>query len=239
MEPIHSGTTAGRIARTLLMMILVCGWSAWSLVDGYVRYPKANVESVLRTRLGIEPPDPLPVIDSELTEERASEIKEQEPFDAVASRLGGGPFRHDGAVYYFGYGGSVRLEVKHGRVASRQWIDGPNHTATDLLIQKVIGFGLIPVGLAFIVQFVRVVTTRVSLTDAGLKVRGKPLIPLEAITGVRTGKARGVATVDYTLNDRAATIRLDDYVVKEQAAIVTAICQRKGFDNPNATSAQS
>ena len=56
------------------------------------------------------------------------------------------------------------------------------------------------------------------------------------MTGLRAGKAerlpRGVVALDYTLNDRPATVRLDNYVVKEQSAIVAAICEKKGFDDP-------
>lgn len=236
MKSIHSGTTPGRIIRTVLLMALLCGYAGWSLVDGYIRYPRQNVESVLHTQLGIEPSQPLPVAHPKLTEQSVPQIAEGERFDAVAARFEGRPFRYRGQAYYFGYGGYVRLEVEHGRIAGWEWTDGPKRSATDMRMQKVIGFGLIPVGLVFLVQLVRVLMTRVSLTEAGLKVRGKPLVPFEAMTGLRAGKSAGlspgIVVVDYAINDRPATVRLDAYVVSRQDAIVAAICKKKGFDNP-------
>jgi hypothetical protein len=236
MEPILSGTTTERIARTGLLMILVSGYAAWSLVDGNVRYPQANVISVFEDHLGIEPPEPLPVINPELTEQQVPEIAVGEPLDAVATRLGTAPFNHSGAAYFFGDGGFVRLELRDDRVLAGQWIHGPKYSATSLRTQRIIGYVLAPIGFLFILQFVRVVTTRVSLTDAGLKVQGKPLIPFEAMTGVRIGKAAGlsseVAAVDYTLNGLDGTVRLNSYVVNKQADIITAICEKKGFPQP-------
>jgi hypothetical protein len=236
MEPIHSGTTAGRIGRTVLLVVLVCGYAVWSLVDGYVSWPRRNVESVLTTKLGLEIPDPLPVINPEITSERTSEIPEGERLDEAASRIGCEPFQHRTTAYCFGNGGFVQLETEGGLVKSREWVDGPNYPPTELRVQKIIGFGLLPVGLVCLIQLIRVLTTRVSLTEGGLKVRGRPLIPFEAMTGIRAGKdaglPRGIAVLDYTIDDRASRVRLDNYVVKQQAAIVAVICEKKGFDKP-------
>jgi hypothetical protein len=236
MEPIHSGTTVGRIGRTVLLVILVCGYSVWSLVDGYVSWPRRNVESVLTTKLGLEIPDPLPVINPKITSGRTSEISEGEPLNEAVARIGCEPLQHKGTAYCFGYGGFVQMETLGGLVKSREWVDGPNYPPTDLRVQKIIGFGLLPVGLVCLIQLIRVLTTRVSLTEGGLKVRGRPLIPFDAMTGFRAGKdaglPRGIVVLDYTLDERAASVRLDNYVVKQQAAIVAAICETKGFDKP-------
>jgi hypothetical protein len=233
MEPIHSGTTTGRILRNAALLLLVGGYSAWSLVDGYITYPKANVESAMRTQLGIEPPDPLPVINAQLTAEKVTGIVAGDSLDAATSRFGVAPFRHDDAAYYFGRGGFARLQVVNGTVSQAEWLDGPDYSATDLFFQRAVGFILVPVTLLLILQFVRVMRTRASLTDEGLAVRGKPVIPFEAMTGIRTGRAArlptGVAVLDYELDDRAGSVRLDSYVVKEQPAILAAIRERKGF----------
>ncbi len=234
MEPIHSGSTTDRIIRTVLLVILICGWSVWSFWDGFVAWPRENVVVVLTEQIGIEAPDPLPAINPTLSKEKASEVALGSTVEEAASLLGGKPFQHADSHFYFGLGGYVRVEIENDRIKSQTWIDGPTHPPGELLMQKVIGVILTPIGLAFLIQLVRVLRTRVSLTDTGLRVGGRTPIPFDAMTGIRIGKrdglSPGVALLEYTLADRRRTIKLDNYVLKEQPAIVAAICERKGFE---------
>ena len=95
MQPIYSGATTERIVRTAVLVILILGYSAWSLRDGYVAYPRANVLAVLETQLGVTQPDPLPTIDPRLTaqfDHGISAGETPETIEEVASRLGGTPY---------------------------------------------------------------------------------------------------------------------------------------------------
>ena len=93
------------------------------------------------------------------------------PAFAVEARLGQPSFRHEDVAYYFGHGGFLTIELAGDRVLKQQWSPGPQFRPIDLTIQKAIGFALLPLGLAFIVHLIRVVTTRATLTDKGLKVQ--------------------------------------------------------------------
>ena len=97
------------------------------------------------------------------------------------------------------------------------------------------------VGLVTIAHFVRVVTTRVSLTEDGLRVGRRPTIPLDAITGFSVS-SRGrddVVNIEYVVEGKSCTVRLDSYVVKETPAIVAAIRERKGFAPASGTDSPS
>ena len=230
---IQSGTTPERLLRTTIVTLLVCGYSGWSLWDGYIAYPRANVESALRNKIGAVIPKTLPASDRQLTADRASGGQAGEPFSAVVARLGQPSFRHKGFAYYFGHGGFLSIELAGDRVVNHQWAPGPQFRPIDLAIQKAIGFALLPVGLAFMIHLIRVITTRATLTDTGLKVQGRPLIPYDAMTdlGSVAGKT-GCFDLRYTGDGRSKVLHLDEYALRQVRAIVREICSRKGFALP-------
>ena len=234
MQPVYSGTTTGRVLRTAVLTVLLCGYAAWSLWDGYVTYPRENMLSVLEHKLGVEPPDPLPVIHPELTADAGEGIGERESLGQVAASLGGQPLLHEGSAYFFGAVGYLKLELHGATVLGHQWVAEAKRTASDLIWQKTIGFALAPLGLAFAVQLLRVLRTRVALTDAGLQIGRRKPIPIEVITGIRgdSYESTGRIDVQYTAEGRAHTLKLDDYVIKDFRPIVTAICEARGFPNP-------
>ncbi len=241
MHPIHSGTTGGRIARAALLAILINGFAVAYLWDGYAGYARDNVKVVVES-LGL-PTDPLPTIDPELTEAEgprlAREMADAGAAAAVTARLGEPALRHGDDVYYFGPAGHLRLKTAEARVVGADWKDGA-HSASDLKWQRWIGYVLALVGLVTIVHFVRVVTTRVTLTEDGLRIGRRPAIPFEAITGlsVSSGGKDEVANVEYNLKGQSGAVRLDSYVVKEVPAIAAAIRERKGFPASSGTTGE-
>lgn len=242
MQPIHSGTTGGRIARATLLVILINGFAVAYLWDGYAGYARENVR-VLVESLGL-PTDPLPTIDPELTEtegpDLAGEMTETGTTTAVTARLGEPALRHGNDMYYFGPAGHLRIRTVRDRVTEAAWRGG-THSAADLRWQRLIGFVLAVVGLVTIVHFVRVVTTRASLTEEGLSIGRRPTIPLEAITGfsVSSRDRDDVVNIEYVLDGKSCTVRLDSYVIKETPAIVAAIRERKGFAPASGTGSKS
>ena len=230
---IQSGTTPERLFRTTVITLLVCGYSGWSLWDGYVAYPRTNVESALRNKIGVMILKTLPVSDRKLTADRAGGGQTGEPLSAVVARLGQPSFRHKDFAYYFGHGGYLAIELAGDRVVKHEWTPGPQFRPIDLAIQKTIGFALLPVGLAFLVHLFRVITTRATLTDTGLKVQGRPLIPYDAMTDLASVKGKiGCFDLRYDGDGRSKTLHLDDYVLRQVKAIVREICRRKGFALP-------
>jgi hypothetical protein len=231
---IKSGTTTERVLRLGILTALVCGYAVWSLWDGYVAYPRANVRSACRDKIGIEPPQPLPVSNPRLTEALGRELRAGASTDELANRFGPPAIRQDDHAYYFGYGGSLLVAVGAGKVTDVTWIAGPKHLATDLTLQKTIGFTLLPLAVFLIARFARAVTARAILNENGLKVPGRPPIPYDAITELRSdrkGRA-GRFELTYSRGGRCAVLILDDYILKEAPAIVREICRTKGLPDP-------
>ncbi len=235
MQPIRSGTTTERIVRTTLLVLLTNGFGIVFLWDGYVGYARDNAEQLVGS-LGLEP-DPFPAITPEFTAAEAHRvIQDVSPGTAAAAvkaLLGEPTFPHGDDMYYVGPGGHLRIRLDRGRVVGVRWIDGI-HSESELAHQRWIGYGLGALGVLFLLHFIRVVTTRVMLTDEGLKIRGRPLIPfaaMDALQADRSGRS-GRIELEYSLAGRRSLLRLDQYVVKHLPAIVAAICERKNFTSP-------
>ncbi|MFQ5414270.1 MAG: hypothetical protein ACE5E6_07400 [Phycisphaerae bacterium] len=239
MESIVSGPTTERVVRTAIMTGVVMVAAGWFIKDGVYSWPQQNLEgavkALVRDKVIAAAPSPPPAIHRGLTSRRAGEIGEGDAWAAVRERLGAPGLTAGKAVYYFGPGGVLRLVVDGDTVIESTWRDASkDHDETALAMQLVLGGVLGMLGIGLLVQLLRIVTGRTTLSDDGLAVRGRPVIPFDAMTGINAEKYRktGRLEVRYTRNGHPAGVRLDDYVIKEFRAIVTAICDRKGFDNP-------
>ncbi len=235
MQAIHSRTTTERVIRAVLLVVMVNGLSVAFLWDGYVGYARDNVDVLVKS-LGLSS-QPAPSIDPEITEERGRElagaIGKRAPLADVTSQFGEPALEHEGNLYFIGPGGHLRVVVDRGHVTAVDWNRGA-HGESDLVWQRWIGFILAGLGGFCLIHLFRVIRTRVSLTDEGLKIDRRAPILLEAITGVSfTGDARGeVVSISYDDNGQSREVRLGGYIVKELPAIVGAVCLCKGFSNP-------
>lgn len=241
MEPIRSGTTTERIVRTTILTVLFLGYSAFSFYDGYIRYPHQNVKTLSKT-LAV-PPDPLPEPDPGIDHTSLDSVTKGMSTDEVVASMGEPAVREGDTWIYFGMGGMARIKMQRGAfVVATEWVEA-DHSELDLMVQKVIGVITGVLGLLMLLQWIRVVTTRAELTDAGLKVNsqggrrwgGSPLVPFESMVGLKTPefKRKGWVEVEYKLADgREGTVSLNDYVHKAFPAIVTTICNERGFENP-------
>ena len=229
-----SRTTNERIIRALLVTVFVGGFAGAFLWDGYVRYAQNNAVQLVRS-LGLDETAKL-VVKPNLTADEArrlaQRIAEGAAFDTLAAMLGEPQLARGDDAYYLGPGGHLRIHQERGRVESVEWRDGV-HTDTDQVLQRYLGYALGLVGIGLIVRLVRVVMLRVSLTEAGLKITGKPIIPWDAIAAPRAANVKSGRCIelDYTLTDRRGRIRLDDYLVKDFDPVVTALCDKKGVRN--------
>ncbi len=240
MEPIRSGTTTERLIRTLILMVILVGYSALSFKDGYVSYPQKNVD-VLKQNLA-SPESANPTINSKITAEAMNTIKDANTLSAIIEQFGQPSVQESTAAFYFGPAGLAKINIIGDRVTGVQWLPG-NKTQLDLLFQKLIGLITGILGLLMIAQFFRALSTKTELTDAGLKVSsqggfrwgGSPPIPFEAMTALETSqyKKKGWVEVQYKLSDGTeGSVSLNDYVHKAFPEIVAELCNRKGFENP-------
>ena len=113
-------------------------------------------------------------------------------------------------------------------------------------------------GLLMLVQWIRVVTTRIELTEAGLRINsqggrawgGSPLIPFEGMKGLRDPddryrkKKSDWVELDYELADgTTGCVRLNIYVHKAFHEVMAVICWRSAASRtrrapPNPTNRQ-
>lgn len=235
MTPIISGTTVERIIRTLLFSVLVDVFAVLYLWDGYVGYQRQNARELAKL-LGL-PTDAAPPTQGELStvegRRLAAELKPGEELSKVAGHFGSPSVRLPDAAYFLGPGGWLKLGMRGDRVQEATWTSA-GHTESDQQLQRWIGFVLLVVGVGATFQLARVLSTRATLSDAGLRIGGRPPIPFEAMTELRkpaSGRV-GIVELAYESDGRSGVVRLDDYVIKKLPAIVAAICERKGLSNP-------
>jgi len=235
MQTITSGTSLERVIRTLLLMVLIAGFAAAYLWDGYVGYARRNAEELV-TLLG-ETPAVLPLANPLLTTAEGRRMSQAAiPGDgssAIPSVLGQPTLRHGNDAYFLGPGGWLKVQRTGDRIVGVAWTDGPK-TESDQRWQRWIGYALAVGGLIVAVRVALVLATQLTLSDEGLQIRGQRLIPLDAITALRadpSGRA-GCVEIEYSLAGRPQPLRLDVYVYKRLPEIVVAICERRGFLNP-------
>ena len=235
MQSIVSGTSTERVVRTLLLMLLIDGFTVAYLWDGYVGYARQNANELVRLH-GLPSDAALP-INSTLTASEglrlAQAVKTGDGLSAVTSVLGQPSLEHGGDAYFLGPGGWLKVPLTGGRDASAAWTNG-SKTESDQQWQRWIGYALAGGGLVVGVRLALVLATRLTLSDGGLQIRGRALIPFDAIIALRSDPSgpAGCVEVEYSLKGRSARLRLDVYVFKRLPDIVAAICERKGFLNP-------
>jgi hypothetical protein len=231
-------------------MLLIDGFTFAYLWDGYVGYARQNGNELVRL-LGL-PSDVAPPINSSLTANEgqriALTIKGGDELSAVTAELGRPNLEHGGDAYFVGPGGWLKVPAADlplsraasnhsagSRIASVTWTSGPK-TESDQQWQRWIGYALAVGGLIVAVRLALVLTTRLTLSDDGLWIRGRRLvkIPFDAITALRADPAgrSGCVEIEYSLDGRLQRVGLDRYVFKRLPEIVAAICERKGFANP-------
>ena len=235
MQVITSGTSTERAVRAILLMVLVGCFTVAYLWDGYVGYARKNATELVRL-LGL-PTEAAPPTHAQLSAAEGRRLAQQarsgEELSVITSVLGKPGLEHGGDAYFLGPGGWLKVQLAGNRIASVFWTDGPK-TEPDQQWQRWIGYALAVGGLAVGVHLALVLGTRLTLSEGGLKIRGRPLIPFDAITALRSGPSvpAGCVEVEYSLEGRSQRLRLDRYVYKRLSEIATEICERKGFPNP-------
>ena len=234
MEAIRSGTTGERTIRATVMALIVVTLSVYFLYDGYVGYPRENVVLFAQT-MGVE--FDAGKVDQTLTQKRAegivAQIDKGDSAKELFNALGEPHLKMDNKIYYVGPAARIQATILNGRINAIV-VDLAQHKESDIFLQKLLGFGLAPFAVILAVQFIRVLTTRVVLTDAGLQVGRGKTIQFDAMTALDSTKYPRTGYVDLVYEDAGQTKvqRLDNYVIKEFQPLIEALCEHRQFPNP-------
>lgn len=89
------------------------------------------------------------------------------------------------------------------------------HSDTDILVQKILGYGLPPVAILLMARWWYRSRGRVRLDPHDtLHVPGRDPIPLASMTSMDDSlwERKGITSIDYTTSDGERRVRLDDFV---------------------------
>jgi len=242
MEPIISGSTAERIVRLSAVTLMVLAFAGWCFYDGCIRYPLKNLERAVE---GLNPPPEVSqeLIDPGVNAKSAATIeagKEGVFLNKLEEQFGEPGWRGQNAkgkneARYFGPAGQIILTMNTAdRVTARRYEPARFKNAGQLAQQKWIGGILAVLGSLLLLHWLRVVALKARMTDEGVKLPGRPLVPFDAMTEMHAERyeKKGWLRIDYELDGRQDTLRLDDYKIKAFPAILAETCRRKGWEDP-------
>lgn len=240
---IESGPTGERRVRTLLLLLMVAGFSGWFAYDGYIGYPAKNAEGHLsqlptaeeREQARNSPiyptvkPDTLPKAREAIAKiGRAAQRQELE-------KVFGGPpsLERPDAWYYFGPTFRIRIDLVEGRPTKAEG-SLAEKSDTDIFAQKALALILALLSVYCLVLLIKVLRTHLLLDEAGLTLAGRPPIAWDQMKALDTARFSKKGWVNLVYDDGRAerTLRLDEYHLAAFDEIIDAICARKGFENP-------
>jgi hypothetical protein len=232
MNRIESGPSTERVVRNLLIFLLVAVFAAAYLLDGFYGYAYNNVNQLVKS-LG-QTDRPLPTPDARLSKEKAiwmsTDIALGTQRPDVDARLGPADIQHHADSYYLAPAGHLLARFENDRLAALQWVDGI-HSATDIALQRWIGFVLAAFAGGLLVNFIRVARSRVSVSDDGLQVgKGAPA-PLSAVRKIYIDpeSVKGRVVIECELDGQKGAFMLDAYQVKHLDAVVEALQRATGI----------
>jgi hypothetical protein len=250
---IESGPTTERKVRTSLLLLLVVFFGAWFAYDGIRGYPGKNRTELIET-LPVEQrakATSAPVyarVNTENLELLLRAIKGGETLTttvfktgsldekrAFLARLFGGPpsFENDRTFYYFGPAWGVKFDVDSGSSLQVSPLK-TQRSETDLAFQKGAGMVLGVLSLYLIFFVIRVRRTHAVLDDTGLTYNRTKKISWESMKALDSSRFVVKGWVDLIWDNGGVDdqLRLDEYHLANFNEILTAICEKKGFENP-------
>ncbi len=240
---IVSGLGKGTMSRLGFMFLLLTAFAVWFGYDGWVGYPRKNLEAALQSfpRPGL----PTPIANPAVTEGSAKavqaaadkkvtldDLRKQwgEPAYLGPSAKAAGPSTSQVAFFVGTYGwAEVALD---GQTASKaEWRSGPK-VASDIGVQKLLGLGLAGGALIPLVLLLVQMSTRYRLDDEGLVLPKHGRITYDRMTSAdfKDFDSKGIVRVHYrdtAGSDRTAV--LDEEQIARFEDIVAALCEKKGW----------
>jgi hypothetical protein len=240
MAEIRSRVTLEQIIRKGIFVGMVVVFGAYFAYDGYIGYPRKNLDQIRKGQPDMVPLEH-PPINGRVTVRNTERIVADQltSLEKVREVLGDPDHQSDDGLSFYWFGPAVAMKVTtigedvipRGNIRRAT---AAYKTELDIRTQKILALVLAIVGIPLIVHYLRVLTYSAQLNDQGLKVSGRPLIPFEAMTGLDAARYRekGWMELQYRRDAQDATVRLDDYWIRDFTVLINALCERKGFENP-------
>jgi hypothetical protein len=240
MAEIRSRVTLEQIIRKGIFVGMVVVFGAYFAYDGFIGYPRKNLDQIRKSQPEMVPLEH-PPINWRVTVRNTERIVADKltSLAKVEEQLGRPDHQSEDGLssYWFGPAVAMKVTTIGKDVIPRGNIrraEATYHNERSISTQKILALVLAILGVPLIVHYLRVLTYSVRLDDQGLKVSGKPLIPFEAMTGLDAARYRdkGRVELQYKRDGQDATVRLDDYWIRDFTPLINALCERKGFENP-------
>lgn len=150
-----------------------------------------------------------------------------------------GPPKHttasdaDQTEYFYSDYGMAIVTYREGRALPQQWRWNKwSHTRDEIRAQFY--FAAIPAlfALYFLYRALRAARVRLTLDDQGVHYCNRPVIPLDAIAGLRDYSPKGWVDLYYRDGDGESKLRIDNQKLARFDEIIDALCQIKGLPDP-------
>jgi hypothetical protein len=249
MQRIETGTTGERRIRAALFVIMFAAFGIWFAYDGWVKYPKQNLEWAVQSLP--ERPSEMPVINPKVSRQTVITIEQQCRNDQktftesdLEERLGEPAYvdPDTGTRYYIGPAILCKVRLNDGVLRYEdlaQWDkafkadESRQHSEADIKNQRLFSIILAFVVLFGLIHLVRVLRTRVVVDDEGLLYNGTRITwdQMQALD-IAVYRHKGWVDLEYARNGGSAKLRLDNYKIGAFRDVVTAIVERKAFLSP-------
>lgn len=241
---IESGPTGERRVRTLLLFVMVAGFSGWFGYDGWVGYPKRNFEENI-AQVPLEKRDEAraqarvyPDVTTAILRQAEEAVRgsfNQAARRAALENLLGGPPSWEGPDLWYYFGPDFRIAVSF-KGGSPPTVTGQptEKKAVDILLQKALAVGLGVVSVYVLGLLISVFTTWAVLDDDGLTYRCKGTVRWDEMKALASERfaAKGWVDLVYVRDGAERQLRLDEYHLAKFDDIIDVLCRQKGFTNP-------
>jgi hypothetical protein len=238
---IETGASSDRRNRVVIGLILCVAFAAWFAYDGFKGYPAKNIEWA-RQYMPAEGKEADFWINPRATAENLEAVRDQiataartaEPLrvEELTEQLGEPTFRDVRFAYYVGPAAIASFEIVDDRVVRTDRLEIQQQPSeSDIRNQKVLALVLGVLAVVILVHFMRIRGTIAVVDEDGLMFHGERISwdAMESLDSSRL-KAKGEVVLSYRTNGQERAVRLDSYAIEHFKEVVTAICQKKGFE---------
>ena len=209
-------------------MVALLAVGVWFSYDGWVGYPRQNRQEYSEQFPSRPNPETIKV-QADVTPELAAQLGANGAAAEAEKRLGPPALKTELDSRWYGPAGTLIVPAS-GPAAFKP----AKRTATDLLVQRAIGVGLLLAFLVAAVQMLRLRSKRYLLDERGLTVPGTGTIAWAAMSKLdgEQVEEKGWVLLHYNGDGAPRTLRLDSFEIAEFGPMIDAICEHKGFENP-------
>jgi hypothetical protein len=239
---IVSGVSRRTVMRLGFMFLLLAIFSGWFVYDGWITYPRKNLEAARQAFP--QTPKALPQANPAVTAEtvkslrpdgegrvRLEDLQQKWGQPAYLSPSGGESGGTDRVAYFVGPYGWARVNLDASSAGKIEWREGPK-VSSDISVQKMLGV-LLGAGAALPLALLLVqLPNRYVLDDQGLTLPKIGRITYDQMTGVDIadfGK-KGIVRLKYRgAQGEEQVAVLDEEKIAKFDEIVAACCEKKGW----------